>query len=232
MTNYTELKRLAEAAKAAFSNSYEHTSNRVDFEMAASPDVVLSMIDALDVQAGSIEAVQAANQRLAAERDKLRTQNQALVKEMRHIAGISNGQVKRVADQALAAQAEGGGMTDAITREDVIRMAKESGFKACVGTTDKEGNYHPFVNALGKDIPIEWLERFAALAALRAKPGHSELVKDAARYRWLREQHWSGSKFAVVSNPKTAVNLGSICPSRELLDEAIDEAMAAIGEAT
>ena len=108
MTNYTELKRLAEAAKAAFSNSYEHTSNRVDFEMAASPDVVLSMIDALDVQAGSIEAVQAANQRLAAERDKLRTQNQALVKEMRHIAGISNGQVKRVADQALAAQAEGG----------------------------------------------------------------------------------------------------------------------------
>ena len=41
------------------------------------------------------------------ERDKLRTQNQALVKEMRHIAGISNGQVKRVADQALAAAAIG-----------------------------------------------------------------------------------------------------------------------------
>ena len=60
-----------------------------------------------------------------------------------------------------------------------------------------------------------------------AQPDHSELVKDAARYRWLREQHWSDSKFAVVSNPKTAVNLGSICPSRELLDEAID---AAIGE--
>ena len=60
-------------------------------------------------------------------------------------------------------------MTDSINREDVIRMANESGFKACVGTTDKEGNYHPFVNALGKDIPIEWLERFAALAALRAQ---------------------------------------------------------------
>ena len=42
--------------------------------------------------------------------DTLRTQNQALVKEMRYIAGISNGQVKRVADQALSAlaQAEGG----------------------------------------------------------------------------------------------------------------------------
>lgn len=118
-------------------------------------------------------------------------------------------------------------MTDAITREDVIRIAKESGFKACVGTTDKEGNYHPFVNALGKDIPIEWLESFAVLAALPAQPDHSELVKNAARYLWLREQHWSDSKFAVVSNPKTAVSLGSICPSRERLDEAIDAAINA-----
>ena len=67
----------------------------------------------------------------------------------------------------------------------------------------------------------------AALAALRAQPDHSELVKNAARYRWLREQHWSDSKFAVVSNPKTAVNLGSICPSRERLDEAIDAAINA-----
>ena len=125
MTDYTELKRLAEAATAG---KWESAETRVYFPFvaggfdirnapnaqhnaayiaAASPDVTLEMIDALDVQAGSIEAVQAANQRLAAERDKLRTQNQALVKEMRHIAGISNGQVKRVADQALAAQAEG-----------------------------------------------------------------------------------------------------------------------------
>ena len=116
MTNYTELKRLAEDCTNCgidFDDvSPQQGSTSCDklvrhYLAAASPDVVLSMIDALDVQAGSIEAVQAANQRLAAERDKLRTQNQALVKEMRHIAGISNGQVKRVADQALAAQAEG-----------------------------------------------------------------------------------------------------------------------------
>ena len=116
MTNYTELKRLAEDCKNCgidFDDvSPQQGSTSCDklvrhYLAAASPDVTLEMIDALDVQAGSIEAVQAANQRLAAERDKLRTQNQALVKEMRHIAGISNGQVKRVADQALAAQAEG-----------------------------------------------------------------------------------------------------------------------------
>ena len=105
MTNYAELKRLAEAAKAAFSNSYEHTSNRVDFEMAASPDVVLSMI---------------------AEIDKLRTQNQALVEAIKGFHTWAYGQRKQqskggnasfdymelreqmdIAEAALA-QAEGG----------------------------------------------------------------------------------------------------------------------------
>ena len=98
MTNHTELKRLAEAARYSWLDGHWHNhvtlnSGEIldamdcDYVVAASPDVVLSMI---------------------AEIDRLRTQNQALVKEMRYIAGISNGQVKRVADQALAAQAEGG----------------------------------------------------------------------------------------------------------------------------
>ena len=87
MTNYTELKRLAEDCKNCgidFDDvSPQQGSTSCDklvrhYLAAASPDVTLEMIDALDVQAGSIEAVQAANQRLAAERDKLRTQNQAL----------------------------------------------------------------------------------------------------------------------------------------------------------
>lgn len=95
---------------------------------------------------------------------------------------------------------------------DAIKLAIEALEVACGNRCNAEYN------------PCQARE---ALAALRAQPDHSELVKDAARYRWLREQHWGDSKFAVVSNPKTAVNLGSICPSRELLDEAID---AAIGE--
>ena len=80
-------------------------------------------------------------------------------------------------------------MTDSINREDVIRMAKESGFKACVGTTDKEGNYHPFVNALGKDIPIEWLERFAALAALRAQPAAQFKKLSDDEVLWIAQSH-------------------------------------------
>lgn len=49
--------------------------------------------------------------------------------------------------------------------------------------------------------------------------------KDAARYRWLRSQHWNGSPLCVVVNPKAAVRLGRDCPSLDRLDEAIDEAM-------
>ena len=86
MTNYIELKRLAERASLATPWYYlgDLLTETIDdsgdaaYIAAASPDVTLQMIAALDVQAGSIEAVQAANQRLAAERDKLRTQNQAL----------------------------------------------------------------------------------------------------------------------------------------------------------
>lgn len=110
MIDYTELKRLAEAAKGWLMNpviqqedgevcklgnesedgefyelieidceNYDFPSRPLaEFIAATRPDVTLQMIVDIDVQAGSIEAVQAANQRLAAERDKLRTQNQAL----------------------------------------------------------------------------------------------------------------------------------------------------------
>lgn len=82
----------------------------------------------------------------------------------------------------------------------------------------------------GKHGHYETMFHVVHKAIATAQPDHSELERDAARYRWLREQNWSSSKFAVVSNPKSAVNLGSICPSRELLDEAVDQSMAAIGE--
>ena len=52
-----------------------------------------------------------------------------------------------------------------MSRDDIIRMARDAGFKASVGKTDKDGKYHPDVNALSRDVPVEWLERFAALVA-------------------------------------------------------------------
>jgi uncharacterized protein YhaN len=49
--------------------------------------------------------------------------------------------------------------------------------------------------------------------------------KDAARYRWLRSQHWDTGTLAVVANPKSAVKLGGYCPSLEQLDADIDAAI-------
>lgn len=50
---------------------------------------------------------------------------------------------------------------------------------------------------------------------------------DAARYRWLRQQHWSDAPMCVVIQPHFAVKLGHDCPAGDRLDDAIDAAMSA-----
>lgn len=50
----------------------------------------------------------------------------------------------------------------------------------------------------------------------------NKISKDAARYQWLREQHWSGGVIAVVLEPKRTVKLGAVCPSGVQLDRIID----------
>jgi hypothetical protein len=53
------------------------------------------------------------------------------------------------------------------------------------------------------------------------------LELDAARYRWLRTLYWDSGPVCVVTNPSKNVKLGSYCPSMEMLDEIIDDAMYA-----
>jgi hypothetical protein len=51
-----------------------------------------------------------------------------------------------------------------LNRDEIILIANNAGMKASIGRTDKENNtYYPYINALGRDVPIEWLERFADL---------------------------------------------------------------------
>ena len=57
----------------------------------------------------------------------------------------------------------------------------------------------------------------AELAALR---------KDAERYRHLREQRWDTADLFVIAGTKSAVRLGTDCPSHGRLDAAIDDAIA------
>ncbi len=66
----------------------------------------------------------------------------------------------------------------------------------------------------------------SAIAMREAATALERLRKDAERYRWLREQHWSEAEICVVTNPKDAIKLGYYCPSSVRLDSAIDAAIA------
>lgn len=75
-----------------------------------------------------------------------------------------------------------------MSREDIICMALEAGMKASIGKTDKDGLYHPFINALGKDVPIEWLERFFELAAAAERAGGARHFQVAMRNALMAER--------------------------------------------
>lgn len=53
----------------------------------------------------------------------------------------------------------------------------------------------------------------------------AEVGKDAARYLWLRERHWSESNLFVIAGHHSLVQLGTHCPSGDELDSVIDAAM-------
>lgn len=86
---------------------------------------------------------------------------------------IGNDDIAKLLDEARAAIKKHGGAACTI---DVIRLAREAGFKASVGKTDLDGKHHPDVNALSKDVPVEWLERFTALVA-------AEVAEERAKAR-------------------------------------------------
>lgn len=52
-----------------------------------------------------------------------------------------------------------------------------------------------------------------------------QLERDAKRYRWLRKQHWYDGKLSVVEDVKSNALPGTYCPSLEILDMKIDQAM-------
>lgn len=73
-------------------------------------------------------------------------------------------------------------------------------------------------------------EAWQARAALLEPVGEGD-ARDAARYRWLREQEWFEGPLCVLRDPKRVltqgIGLGADCPSRDRLDTAIDAAIAA-----
>ena len=65
-----------------------------------------------------------------------------------------------------------------MTRDDIIRMAREAGMAPHFGHTDDDGKHHPAVNALKTSVPVEWLERFAALVAAAEREACALIAED------------------------------------------------------
>lgn len=70
---------------------------------------------------------------------------------------------------------------------------------------------------------VGWMLK--AYEAALTSPEVQALRKDAERYQWLRQQHWSDSEMCIVCRPKETVRPGGYCPSLALLDSHIDAAM-------
>lgn len=66
-----------------------------------------------------------------------------------------------------------------MTRDEVIAMARESDMDAMVGAV-RDGKYEPKVNALKSSVPVEWLERFAALVAAKEREACAKVCDERA----------------------------------------------------
>ena len=71
-----------------------------------------------------------------------------------------------------------------IDRETAIALAKEAGFKASIGQT-VDDKYHPDRNAIGKSVPIEWVQRFYDLAV-----AHSRKDAEPVAYQYRMKPEW------------------------------------------
>lgn len=80
------------------------------------------------------------------------------------------------------------------------------------------------VDEIGLRLTKATVDFVNTLQEIQAK--HDALVKDAARYRWLREQHWNKNVIGVVPDPKKALDLGIDTLAMTRLDNFIDKIMA------
>lgn len=87
-----------------------------------------------------------------------------------------------------------------MNQEELIKLCKESGFVASVGRSDKDGKYHPNVNALGKHVPIEWVEDIVKKAVEQQIRRDAEICLSTREYPTYdtegRHWNWSASNCA------------------------------------
>jgi len=60
-------------------------------------------------------------------------------------------------------------LTPEQNRDEIIAMALVAGMSANIGYTEASGEHSPAVAALKTSVPVQWLERFAALVAAKER---------------------------------------------------------------
>jgi hypothetical protein len=82
-----------------------------------------------------------------------------------------------------------------------------------------------------RDMADEILSKVSTIL-LRNRPATVEQQPNvnAERYQYLREQYWLESDMFVVVGGKNNVQLGTLCPSKERLDQLVDERRAMKGK--
>lgn len=113
----------------------------------------------------------------------------------------------------------------------IVRLLKDF-LQEYVKEVDLDGNIEAILDRrldslIGEDCvkEVHLEENVEAILDCRSQASDDD-KRDAQRYRWLREQHWSDGGIAVVRYSEKNVRIGTQCYSERLLDEMIDEALA------
>ena len=72
-------------------------------------------------------------------------------------------------------------LTPEKNRDEIIAMALVAGMSANIGYTEASGEHFPAVAALKTSVPVQWLERFAALVAAKERWSCAHLVASRSR---------------------------------------------------
>ena len=226
MTNYQELKRLAEAAKLELADIANvviedgDLSHHELFQSLASPDVVLGLIKSLEHTTMAAEAEAKEVDERNAVIAGLRTQNQALMEALERMVESVTG-----VDQVSAVNEARAALTAA--KQAQPEPSDLRGIDACPVAEWVDLVKRGYVSRdecliAVKDIPL-WIAKNSE----QAQPSQAD-AQDAARYRWLAghcrstSEHWGGRWSIVVDGPAPKSH-----DSEDDFDAAIDAAINA-----
>lgn len=113
----------------------------------------------------------------------------------------------------------------------IVRLLKDF-LQEYVKEVDLDGNIEAILDRrldslIGEDCvkEVHLEENVEAILDCRSQASDDD-KRDAQRYRWLREQHWSDNVVGIVRHPGEVLKLGTVCYSDASLDRLIDEALA------